>query len=1324
MSATPCLFLSHSGADTEAARELKRRLLASPDAVAAGLRVWLDKDDLTEGFGWQAQLEKAILEDATAFAIHVGANGVENWVERELRLALSRAATSPDFPIIPILAKEAPKRGGSTHAVLPPFARQYHAVSDPLGDPDAFTKLLRAVLSPSASATPIVLDQPFVGLRAMTEMDADRFFGRDEELQSLVGLLKQQSLVAVVADSGAGKSSLVLAGLIPMVRGGALEASGGREPDDRIWHVVQMRPRGDPIEGLKEGVTRAAERLGRTGEQCAALRKRIDVTDPSETAYAIRCDLPVGRTETLLVVDQFEELLTETPPPLRASFVDLLMGLAERNGFRIVLTLRIDYFNLCRSLTRLYEHLTRDEQRAVFRLGWFSDDGIRDAICKPLRLAGHTDTAEQEALIKAIRRDISRRPGDVALLQAALYTSWRKHRTQGMDLVEAYADVGGVPGALAHEAERVRAEGPDDQDALAALMVRLVRLGETVGATRRPVQPSDLGAGQRAWAELLATDKGGRLLLAGETSIEIAHEALINQWPWLQDTINAVAADMRVLDRLIERARRWNTGAQDARHLATGAEREEFAALADRRGDWLSASERHFVSASNRASRRLRRTKQGAVAALGLAAVLLAVFSIVAKFAAEEAEQQAARALAAEDSSRKDRDEAISARNQVLEERSRILARLAQEHIRAGDVGTGLLLALDALPDFPEGSFRPRTPEAEQVLFDALQHLREIKLLPGHGRTWSADVRSTGDLLVTGADDGKAHLWDDAGDHRLTLAGHDGPVKVATFSPDGAHLITAGTTALIWRPGDTEPRFTLKHDALVLSAAFSPKARIVATASDSKVRVFSLDDGKEVVPPLEHGYLVRAMAFDPQGRWLATGSDDGTLRLWDTASGTALRTLPAHPRPVRSIAMDGEGRRAVTTSEDGAARLWGLDASARAPINLVGHRGMVWRASFSPDGRTVATAADDRTIRLWNADTGALQRIFDGHDAGVRTVVFSRDGSHLLSASTDGTARIWTVQGDAPAIVLGGHRTALEGAVYTVDGSRVLTAGSDGTARLWDARPSRDRNGVVLETGTVLSGATFVGNDQVLTADAARTVRLWSTRTGREIGSSADGALEVKEVKANTFAVTDLRNNRPLATLTVPPYPFPGPRWDDGQDGGLDRLWKVVDGDERSAKIRHFAISPDRKQIAGGGASEVAIVQDVETGKQVAVMQGHEHSLHSVTFSPDGWRLLTASSDGTARLWDARTGGLVAVLKGHAGAVLSAAFSPDGRQVVTASMDGTARVWRIFPDTQDLVDHAKNVVPRCLDAEQRKKAGRPDELPRFCGWRGKWPAAP
>jgi hypothetical protein len=198
----PCLFLSHSSADTHAARELKRRLLESPQARDAGLTVWFDTDDLAAGRDWQEQIEIAITRRATAFAVYVGSKGLMNWVEREIRLGLARATGPAAIPFVPILAQSVARDALTT---LPPFVQQHHAVSDPLNDQAEFAKLICAILSQTvaAPAPAKLVDEPFVGLRAMTEREADRFFGREAEVDELVDKLRRNRLVAIVADSGA-----------------------------------------------------------------------------------------------------------------------------------------------------------------------------------------------------------------------------------------------------------------------------------------------------------------------------------------------------------------------------------------------------------------------------------------------------------------------------------------------------------------------------------------------------------------------------------------------------------------------------------------------------------------------------------------------------------------------------------------------------------------------------------------------------------------------------------------------------------------------------------------------------------------------------------------------------------------------------------------------------------------------------------------------------------------------------------------------------------------------------------------------------------------
>src|SRR5262249_30064357 len=162
---------------------------------------------------------------------------------------------------------------------------------------------------------------------------------------------------------------------------------------------------------------------------------------------------------------------------------------------------------------------------------------------------------------------------------------------------------------------------------------------------------ADLDGPRQALATRLATEDYGRLLLTGERTVEIAHEALITQWPWLQNTLNEAAADMRILDRLIDRARRWNTiESRSPEHLATGAERRALSALAPRRSDWLSATEREFVAASDEAEQasrdraRRRRQLERAAAVFFFA---LAIVAVAAGVLAYRAQKKATQALAA-----------------------------------------------------------------------------------------------------------------------------------------------------------------------------------------------------------------------------------------------------------------------------------------------------------------------------------------------------------------------------------------------------------------------------------------------------------------------------------------------------------------------------------------------------------------------------------------------------------------------------------------------------------------------------------------------------
>jgi TIR domain len=601
----PSIFLSHSGADSDAARELKRRLLESPEAREAGLKVWFDKDDLKPGGSWQPQIEQAIA-NATAFIVYVGSKGVMNWVEAEVRVALSRANADKDFLFIPALAADS---AGSS--ALPPFAKLYQGVRDPLGDGEELAKFLKAVLKSKWDTSIRLIDEPFVGLRSMREEEADRFFGREKEIAELVEKFRRRRIVAIVADSGTGKSSLAKAGFIPAFRGGELADPSRNDSDDCVWHVVTVRPGANPEGGLRTGITEAAEVLGQSPDARAGLRKRVAIADASETAFALQCDLPARKAATLLIVDQFEELFTATPDALVAPFVKLLLDLADGDkDFRLLLTVRADYFNLLSDVKdaagqavkgadgkTLFERLNAEGGGSILRLKRVSDDGIRDIVCKPLRLAGVND--DETALVTAVQSDISDQPSDLPLLQVALKAAWQERKTAGRSMLEAYQSVGGVRRALANEAEKVRERlSAEDHARLESVFVRLVRLGDTGGATRRTASLDEFDEARRELLQQLGRDDHGRLVAVGEKNAEIAHEALITQWPWLQGQLKADAPDVRRLERLMDRSRAWSDAPADKKNdfLAFGAEREFFSEVAKQRPDWLSTDDRQLGS--------------------------------------------------------------------------------------------------------------------------------------------------------------------------------------------------------------------------------------------------------------------------------------------------------------------------------------------------------------------------------------------------------------------------------------------------------------------------------------------------------------------------------------------------------------------------------------------------------------------------------------------------------------------------------------------------------------------------------------------------------
>lgn len=1091
-------------------------------------------------------------------------------------------------------------RAGAAAAGWSEAHRGEAALVDGLVDVSRIESTAQAARALAAGPPPC----PYPRLEPYAAEGAAFFAGREDLVALALARLTVARSLLLVGPSGVGKSSIVRAGMIPGLAAGLL-------PDSESWAVELLRPRDI-----------AARVIG------------------------------VGTAE-VVVIDQFEEIL-QLGDAERAHASSLLHAFGDR-GTYLVAVARLD------KLPQLFADadtalVTEWPQLVVSPMDRRQLE--RAARVPVVRAGGSIDPAVTAAIVD----ELAGEAGALPLLSTAMAHMWELE--PGGHLTETtYRSAGGVTDAVARLGEATYGRlSPAEQEAARSLLLRMATTDDTGHVVRRLLPRGELpvaGPARSAYDALVR----GRLVVAGEDSATVAHEALFTAWPRLAEWLAADAEARAARTVLSNASRLWVDGGRRDEDLARGPRLAVAGELAQAEPDLFGPQELEFVRASEAARRAevdalraaARRTRRNnlrlrALLAVAVAALLTAVAAgVVDLHLRHEADAAATQATA---------------------------RGLGSEALTTGRLDLALLLAAQSAQMVPAPAERgdllaveERAPSAQSVRIPTGQRILQVAL--GGSPQIVVVVDRTGAVTMT-----------DIRGRRLPVpaALRTGKpwVSNTAFSADGSKLLLAGTApngqagrlllldvpsmrvamstsrlpaavaAVAFGAGDRRP-VVLTDDGVVHQLDLTAAGRIGPTRATGVAHPVALQlaaGGKLLVTNAPAQVWTTAPArptslptgffgaLDRTGSTWAVGDDTGEVQLVDVATGRVLHRLAGQSAALQDIAFDDAGNRLATSADDGTTDVWDV-GSGHLLESLTGHAGRVAALAFSHDGGTLATGGYDGRLVLWDLHHRPTLGRTVGSLATVPGAVALPDS---YVATTGASGRILVGEPDGAVVVAGpsaaagdvvAHRTAHHGPVndaeVSADGHVGVTAGSDGTVRLWD-----------LATGAAYG---------VRTTHAAAAVTAAALAGDHQQFAYADEAGHV------TVARTG--------------------------DGTTTRRWRLTDGGGRPAGVVLLSFAPDGRHVAaavlGSGVRLLPL-----SGSGPSTLLGEAASISALTFSPDSRLLVTAAADGSVRMWDTATHRFRDLGPDESASTAyidGAAFDPTGRTLATWALDGSLQLW-------------------------------------------------
>jgi WD40 repeat protein len=1161
---------------------------------------------------------------------------------------------------------------------------------------------------PPHAAPPLGLRSPYVGLVPFGEKDAPFFFGRSREQRVVMANLRAARLTVMFGASGVGKSSVLLAGVIPKLR--QLASSGAAERRDRGGTLLAEKPpfavsyfnawHDEPLPRLADAVRRSAEdALG--GESLGPWVAGTPLRDALH-------DWTAHVRTLLIVLDQFEEYFLYHPAEKgQGTLAHELPEIVNDPNLHVnvLLSIREDAVAVLDRFKGVIPHLYGN----TLRIDYLDRAMAEEAIVGPV--AEHNKRLPSGAAPVTVHRDLvgavldATRAGRLALGDATSSASGAAAARRETD--------GGAP-------EEARVETPF----LQLVMDRLWRASADAGETEITVQTLDrLGSAERIverhLADALDALEPGEQEIAAEafaylvtpSNTKVAHTASDLAY-WTKRRPGEVTA---VLHRLsgsecghIVRPLRPAPGETEPRYeifhdvLAAAVLGWRVRHDQEREKQELAASlvqEQEEARAAEHERQREARARLVRWATVGLGVLVVALGAAVLWAFHERSVADSQRfASEAQATLPVDPEQSVSLALKALDHSE---TNEAQDALRTALTTSRLRAVLGAEPP-------RRCGGACAVGAPLVKPARFVgnALVPGTV-AWSPD----GDWVASGEKGRVRAWWPRSGEVRVSPGRSSEPVHTIAISADSRWVASAdGSGAVrLWAPTSGETRQLAKRDGQAV--AFSADGAYVAAATEAGPRIWRVADGSRIDLP-NAGAPSSSVALSRDGGRLASLTFEGRGRVWDLAHpASAPSVLRGSARPddleawAANVDFGRDGQRVVAPTTDAVGvfdaasgrKLWEVASSSPeytmspgstffAPdglstltlfgknpgiwhrdhgwAHLRGHTDFVTAAAYSPDGRLLATASRDGTARIWDAATQLPLITLAGHVGQVDGVAFSPDGKFVVTRSNDdGTTRVWSV--DRGRVLRGSTDWVLD-ATWSPDGKRVATASKDGHVRVHTPATGKKQ---VLTAGSFVNSVDFSPDGRRLVASTTGDgAWVWNLDSGAQPAPEPIGSVDT-----GTYDAKFSPDGRTILTV-------------DEAWAGPVSLFDARTLERKRFKLKeHDAIgatfSPNGKLLAVLSPRGLQTV-DARTGRTIRTFKGHRGAIQAVAFSSDGRRMVSGGNDRTLRVWDVRSGRSLTVMRGHEGWIASVDFGPGDRTVASASEDGTTRVWDASTERQ------------------------------------------